>query len=125
MLTRLYRGFVSWTSLYGDAGPGEERERREEVAGLIEEFSWRYFTRSMWLDEGTRRRLEGFVGRAEDLHAELSAAVDERGYARARDAMSRRVTKELGPPKREADSGLQAEISGAPRAGWRARLRMP
>ena len=53
-LARLYRGFVLWTSLYGEAD--EERQRRERVDGLIEVFYKGYLPRSMWPASGTRGR---------------------------------------------------------------------
>ncbi len=55
-LARLYRGFVSWTSMYGEVDGGEERERRERVDELLEVFSKSYLPRSMWLAGRPARR---------------------------------------------------------------------
>ena len=67
LLARLYRGFVWWGSLYEDADLGHEQERRrEEVVGLLGEFNGYYLARSVWLEQGTRRKINRFhrqVGR--------------------------------------------------------------
>jgi hypothetical protein len=55
-LAGLYRGFVWWTSLYGEVNDHYERERRELVVGLHEELSNQYLPRSVWLSEGAARR---------------------------------------------------------------------
>ena len=60
LLARLYRGFVWWGSLYEDADlPYEKERRREEVVGLLGEFSGNYLARSVWLRGGTRRKIDG------------------------------------------------------------------
>jgi len=38
-LAGLYRGFVWWTSLYGEVDDHSEKERRELVVGLHDELS--------------------------------------------------------------------------------------
>ena len=55
-LAGLYRGFVWWTSLYGEVNDHYERERSELVVGLHEELSNQYLPRSVWLSEGAARR---------------------------------------------------------------------
>ena len=122
-LVGLYRAFVAWASLYEDVREGDERERRERVAGLLEELSNGCLPRSVWLTEATRRKVEAFLRRSGDLLSELSAEVEERGCERA--GMARRVSKKLGPLKKDLDSDLGAELAPARRAGWRGRLRRP
>lgn len=122
-LAGLYRGFVAWASLYGEVEGEDERERRERVIRLLEELSNGYLPRSVWLTDGTRKKLDAFVRKSGDLCSEFSAEIEERGYAKARAGMAKRVSKKLGPLKKEAESGLEAELAGTRRAGWRGRLR--
>ncbi|CAN5872593.1 hypothetical protein BH18ACT11_BH18ACT11_00490 [soil metagenome] len=122
-LTRLYRGFVGWASLYGDVYDNDELERREQVVGLLDELSRQYLPRSMWLMEGNRKKIENFVRRAEELCYEFSAEIEERGYHRVRCSMEKRVSKKLRPLKTEAETGLEAELGEPRRPGWRERLR--
>ncbi len=121
-LTRLYRGFVAWASLYGDVDDPDELERRERVVGLLDELSKQYLPRSVWLAEGNRRKIENYLSRAEELCSEFSAEIEARGYHRVRRSMEKRVSKKLRPLKSEAESGLEAELT-EPRPGWRDRLR--
>jgi hypothetical protein len=114
-LTRLYRGFVGWASLYGDIDDPDELERRERVIHLLDEFSKQYLPRSMWLAETNRKKIETFLGRADELCSEFSAEIDARGYHRVRRSMEKRVSKKLRPLKTEAESGLEAELEGPPR----------
>lgn len=123
-LARLYRGFVAWASLYGEVNDGEERERRERVVGLLDELSNQYLPRSVWLSEASRKKIETFVQRAEELCSDFSAEIEERGYPRVRRSMEKRVSKKLRPLKTEAEAGLEAELTGHRRPGWRERLRM-
>ncbi len=122
-LTRLYRGFVGWASLYGDVYDNDELERREQVVGLLDELSRQYLPRSMWLMEGNRKKIENYVRRAEELCSEFSAEIEERGYHRVRRSMEKRVSKKLRPLKTEAETGLEAELGEPRRPGWRERLR--
>ncbi len=74
LLARLYRGFVWWGSLYEDADLLYEQERRrEEVVGLLGEFSGNYLARSVWLEGGPRRKIERFIDKSEDLYADFVA----------------------------------------------------
>jgi hypothetical protein len=123
-LAGLYRGFVWWTSLHGEVDDDYERENRERVVELLEELSNQYLPRSVWLTEGSRKKVENFVRKSEELCSEFSAEIEARGYPRVRRSMERRVSKQLRPLKTEAESGLQAELA-QPRPGWRERLRMP
>jgi hypothetical protein len=109
-LTRLYRGFVGWASLYGDMDDPDERERRERVVLLLDEFSKQYLPRSMWLTEMNRKKIEEYQNRAEELCPEFSAEIDARGYHPVRRSMEKRVSKKLRPLKTEAESGLEAEL---------------
>lgn len=120
-LARLYRGFVLWTSMYGDVDDGEERERRERVDQLLEGFSRSYLPRSMWLAGETREKIEDFTERSQDLHARFSAEVEEKGYERARKGMARRVSRKLGPVRKQVDSALETELAGPRPSGWRLR----
>lgn len=122
-LAKLYRGFVAWASLYGDVEDRDERERREQVVELLDHLHNGYLPRSVWLTEANRRKMEGFVQRSEDLYSEFCAAIEERGYENFRTGMAKRVSKKLGPLKKDVESSLEAELSGEPCAGWRGRLR--
>jgi hypothetical protein len=123
-LAGLYRGFVWWTSLHGEVDEGYERENRERVVGLLDDLSNQYFPRSVWLTEGSRKKVENYVRMSEGLCSEFSAEIEQRGYPRVRRSMERRVSKKLRPLKTEAESGLEAELA-EPRPGWRERLRRP
>ena len=122
-LAKLYRGFVAWASLYGDVDDRAERERRERVVELIDGLSNCYLPRSVWLTEGNRKKIEGFVQRSEELCSEFSAAIEERGYEKVRAGMAKRVSKKLGPLKKDLKADLEAGLSGTRRPGWRGRLR--
>ena len=119
-LASVYRGFVAWASLYGDVG---ERAERERVVRLLDELSNGYLPRSVWLTDGTRKKIENFVQRAGDLCSEFSADVETRGYEKVRASMARRVSKKLGALKKDVEAALEAELVGTRRAGWRERLR--
>ncbi len=122
LLARLYRGFVWWVSLYEDADlPYEQERRREEVVGLLGEFSGNYLARSVWLEGGTRRKIERFIDKAENLYSDFVANIVDQGYARSRHAMANRVSKELGPLRKEAEAGLEGELTGVRHQGWRLR----
>ncbi len=122
LLARLYRGFVWWGSLYADADLLYEQERRrEEVVGLLGEFSGSYLARSVWLEGGTRKKVERFIDKAENLYSDFVANIVDQGYARSRDAMANRVSKELGPLKKEAEASLEGELAGVRHRRWRLR----
>jgi hypothetical protein len=118
-LAGLYRSFVAWASLYGDVDDRDERDRRERVSSLARTLSNGYLARSMWLEEGTRRKVEAFIEKSEDLYSEFCADVEEQGYARTRSSMAYRVSRKLGPLKREIESDLETEPEPSPR--WRLR----
>jgi hypothetical protein len=120
-LAKLYRGFVAWASLYGE--DRDERERRERVVELLDDLHNGYLPRSVWLTEANRRKIEGFVQRSEELYSEFCAAIEEWGYENFRAGMAKRVSKKLGPLKKDVESSLEAELSDGHRAGWRGRLR--
>lgn len=122
-LARLYRSFVAWASLYGDVDEGDERERREQVVRLLDELSNGYLPRSLWLAEGTRKKIENFVQRSGDLCSEFSAEVEEQGYEKVRSSMANQVSKKLGALRKDVESELEAELAGTRRPGWRERLR--
>ena len=124
LLAQLYRSFVLWGSVYGDANHHEEQdEMRERVARLLGEFSGHYLPRTVWLDEATRKRIEVFFKKSESLYRELAAEIEQQGYARVRARITKRVSKELGPLRKEAESGLEAESAGGTRPRWHRRLR--
>ena len=76
LLARLYRGFVWWGSLYEDADLGHEQERRrEEVVGLLGEFNGYYLARSVWLEQGTRRKIKRFIDKSEGLYSNFVADI--------------------------------------------------
>ena len=119
LLARLYRGFVWWGSLYEDADLGHEQERRrEEVVGLLGEFNGYYLARSVWLEQGTRRKIKRFIDKSEGLYSNFVADIVDQGYARTRDVMANRVSKELGPLKKEADAALDVELAGNHQRRW-------
>lgn len=120
-LARLYRGFVLWTPLYGEADGREERERREEVDHLLDLFSRCYMPRSMWLAGETRERIEDFAEKSREMRERFSAEVEERGYEEVRAGMARRVSKKLGPARKQLELALETELAG-PRPS-RGRLR--
>ena len=123
-LTRLYRGFVGWASLYGEeVDDREELERRERVVGLLDELSKQYPPRSVWLMDGNRKKIENFVQKAEELCSEFSAEIEDRGYSRVRRSMEKRVSRKLRALKTEAEAGLETELAEPRRQGWRERLR--
>ena len=124
LLARLYRGFVWWGSLYEDADLQYEQERRrEEVVGLRGEFSRHYLSRSVWLEQGTRRKIKRFIDKSEGLYSNFVADIVDQGYARTRDVMANRVSKELGPLRKEAEASLESELEGNRQPRWRKRLR--
>jgi hypothetical protein len=122
-LARLYRSYVAWASLYGDAEDHDEQERRDRVIRLLDELSRQYLPRSVWLTDGNRKKIENFLGRAEELCSEFSAEIEQRGYDRVRPSMEQRLSKRLRPLKAEAEAGLEAELAEPRRPGWRDRLR--
>lgn len=122
LLSRLYRGFVWWGSLYEDADLRYEQERRRgEIAWLLGEFSGHYLARSVWLEGGTRKKIERFIDKSEDLYSDFVADIVDRGYVRTRDAIASRVSKELGPLRKEAEASLEGELAGVRQRGWRLR----
>ena len=124
LLARLYRGFVWWGSLYEDADLGHEQERRrEEVVGLLGEFNGYYLARSVWLEQGTRRKVKRFIDKSEGLYSNFVADIVDQGYARTRDVMANRVSKELGPLRKEAEASLESELEGNRQPRWRKRLQ--
>jgi hypothetical protein len=120
-LTRLYRGFVGWASLYGEIDDPDELERRGRVVHLLDEFSKQYLPRSMWLTETNRKNIETFISKAEELCSDFSAEIDARGYHRVRRSMEKRVSKKLRPLKTEAESGLETELTDPRRKRFTAR----
>jgi hypothetical protein len=122
MLADLYRGFVAWASLYGDGDGRYERDQRERVADLIDRLSNGYLARSMWLEPGARRRIEDFIEGSEDLYSRFCAEIEERGYARVKKNMAKRVSRQLGSLRKIAESGLKDEPDGSRRLPWRMRL---
>ena len=122
-LAGLYRGFVWWASLYGEVDDDYEKERRELVVRLHDELSNQYLPRSVWLTEGSRKKVENFLRMSEELCSEFSAEIEERGYPRVKRSMEKRVNKKLRPLKAEAESGLESELGESRSRGWRERLR--
>jgi hypothetical protein len=120
-LARLYRGFVLWTSLYGEAEANEERERREQVDRLLDLFSRSYLPRSMWLAGETRERIEDFAEKSREMRERFSVEVEEKGYEEVRAVMARRVSKKLGPARKQVDLALETELSGPKPARWWSR----
>ena len=123
LLAQLYRSFVLWGSVYGDANDHDEQdEMRERVARLLGEFSGHYLPRTVWLEEATRKKIEAFLKKSEGLYRDLSAEIEQHGYAQVRARITKRVSKELGPLRKEADSNLEAHLAET-RPRWHRRLR--
>lgn len=122
-IARPYRDFITWGSLYEVANEEEEERRREQVSRSLGDLRNRYLPRSMWLEPGTRKKIEAFMEEAGELLEELSEDVEDLGYARARSEIARRVTRELGPLRKEVEAGLEAELSAPEPGRWRGRLR--
>ena len=80
-LSRLYRGFVWWASLYGEVDDHYERERRDLVVGLHDELFNQYLPRSVWLTECSRKKVESFLRMSEEFCFEFSAEIEARGSA--------------------------------------------
>lgn len=123
MLTDLYRGFVSWASLYGDVDGRYEQDQRKRVAGLLDRLSNGYLARSMWLHSGARKRVEDFIEKSEKLYSRFCAEIEERGYAQARSGMANHVSKQLGSLRKDAESELKDEPGGSRLPRWQMRLR--
>ena len=121
-LAQLYRSFVLWGSLYEDLDR-EHEQMREGVAALSGEFSSQYLARSMWLGQTTRKKIDRFAEKAKSLHSEFSVEIRERGYQRTRAVMANRVSRELGPLKKDADAALDVELAGNHRPRLPGRWR--
>jgi hypothetical protein len=122
MLADVYRGFVAWASLYGDAEGRYEQEQRERVTALIDRLSNGYLARSMWLEPPARKRIEVFIERSEDLYSRFCADIEERGYARVKKNMAKRVSRQLRSLRKVAESNLKDDPDDS-RPRWPARLR--
>jgi hypothetical protein len=115
LLADLYRGFVAWASLYGDVDGRYEQDQRERVADLLDRLSNGYLARSMWLDPGPRKRIEDFIERSEDLYSRFCAEIEDRGYAQVRKNLANRVSRNLGPLRKDVESELGDEPDGSRR----------
>ncbi len=109
-------------SLYADLDR-EHEQMRERVASLSDEFSRQYLARSMWLGPSTRKKIDRFTEKARSLRSDFSAEIRERGYPRTRAVVANRVSKELGPLKKEADGALEVELAGNHQRRWPRRWR--
>jgi hypothetical protein len=65
----------------------------------------------MWLMEPSRKKIETFISKAEELCSECTAEIKARGYHRVRRGMEKRVGKKLGPPKTATESGPEADLA--------------
>ena len=77
----------------------------------------------MWLEQGTRRKVKRFIDKSEGLYSNFVADIVDQGYARTRDVMANRVSKELGPLRKAAEASLESELEGNRQPRWRKRLR--
>jgi hypothetical protein len=121
LLADLYRGFVAWASLYADADGRYEQDQRERVASLMDHLSNGYLARSMWLEPGVRRRVEGFIERSEDLYSKFCTDIEVRGYARAKKSMANRVSRQLRSLRKVVESELEEDPDEPHRFSWRLR----
>ena len=78
---------------------------------LIEQFSRSYLPRSMWLAGETRDRIEDFAHRSREMRERFSSEVEEKGYEKVRSGMARRVSKKLGPARKQVDLALETELA--------------
>jgi hypothetical protein len=124
LVTDLYGAFVAWGSLYGDTDDGEEqRMRQERVTDLLKELFTRYLPQSIWIEKTDRKKIECFIGKAEDLYGRFSKEIKEMGYPQVRSNIAYRVSKDLGPLRKEAEACLGAEMSGTHKDRRSGRLR--
>ena len=121
MMARPYRDFITWGSLYDVDDEGEQVRQQDLVAWSLDSLHKRYLPRSMWLEPATRKKIEAYIEKAWSLFEELSQDVEDLGYARARADIALRVTRELGPLRKEAETGLGAELEPANQGRWRLR----
>ena len=77
----------------------------------------------MWLEQGTRKKIKRFIVKSKDLYSDFVADIVDQGYTRTRDVMADRVSGELGPLKKEAESSLENELAGTRQPRWRKRVR--
>jgi hypothetical protein len=77
----------------------------------------------MWVEQATRKKIEKFIGKSRDLYSDFVADIIEQGYPRTRAIMANRVSKELGPLKREAEAALDLETAETSQPRWRKRAR--
>jgi hypothetical protein len=119
LLADLYRGFVAWASLYSDGR--YEQDQRERVASLMDRLSNGYLARSMWLEPGVRRRVEGFIERSEDLYSKFCTDIEVRGYTRAKKSMANRVSRQLRSLRKAVESELEEDPDEPRRFTWRLR----
>ena len=123
MIARPYREFIAWGTLYDVHNRGEQARKREQVASSLDDLQNRYLPRSMWLEQGTRKKIEDYMEKARTLFEDLSKGVEDLGYARVRSDIVRRATKELGPLRREVEAALGAELAPPEPSRWRLRWR--
>ena len=124
-LARLYRGFVLWASMmYGEADAREGRERREQADHLLDLFSRCYLPRPMWLAGEARETIEDFAEKNREMRERFSAEVEAKGYEEVRAVMARRVSKKLGPARKQVDLALETELAGPKPSRWRSPFRM-
>jgi hypothetical protein len=119
LLADVYRGFIAWASLYGDGH--YEQEQRERVIALIDRLTNGYLARSMWLESATRKRIEVFIEKSEDLYSRFCADIEGRGYPKVKKSMANRVSRQLRSARKVAESSLQDDPDDS-RPRWPARL---
>ncbi len=119
LLSNLYQSFIAWTSLYDAADyQSEQEQRKQQVDRRLDEFRNRYLPQSVWLDRRARRTIERFIEKSESLSSEFAEGIRQQGYVQVRTDMADRVSRELGPLKKEVESNLCVEIEEA-RPPWR------
>ena len=119
LLADVYRGFIAWASLYGDGH--FEQEQRARIPALIDRLSNGYLARSMWLEPGARKKVEVFIEKSEDFYSRFCADIEERGYAKVKKSMAKRVSRQLRSARKVAESSLQDDPADS-RPRWPARL---
>lgn len=112
LVAKAYGAFVAWGSLYEDTDYGEEqRMRQDRVVDLLTELSTCYLPQSIWLEKSDRKKIEDFIKRAKDLYESFSEEIREQGYPQVRSNIAYRVSKQLGPLKREAETSIEFKAS--------------
>ncbi len=119
LVTKVYGAFIMWVSSYEDTADGREQNiRQSRVADLLTELSASYLPHSIWIQKSDRKKIEDFIKKAKVLYERFSEEIREQGYPKVRSKISYRVSKQLGPLKREAETSLEFKASDTRKHRW-------